>query len=76
MLTSEKVNRAIGLLDKAGSNPEDNSKMLWDRQYFTIRDLLVEAYYEIRDLEPQAEPLSIPEKWLQEGELGDGANDA
>ncbi|HUT15664.1 MAG TPA: hypothetical protein VMY98_05405 [Anaerolineae bacterium] len=68
MLTSEKVNRAIGLLDKAGSNPEDNSKMLWDRQYFTIRDLLMEAYYEIRDLEPQAEPLSIPEKWLQEAE--------
>ncbi|HUW11116.1 MAG TPA: hypothetical protein VM537_15410 [Anaerolineae bacterium] len=68
MLTSEKVNRAIGLLDKAGSNPEDNSKMLWDRQYFTMRDLLVDAYYEIRDLEQRGEVLSPLERWLQEAD--------
>jgi len=68
MLTSEKVNRAIGLLDKAGSNPEDNSRLLWNQQYFTMRDLLVEAYYEIRDLEQDGEVLSPLERWLQEAD--------
>jgi len=43
-MRSRKLTAAIALMDERGrSNPEDNSVMLWDREWAELRALILAA---------------------------------